>query len=103
MRELPFSIMLDASNDHGLAKMYPINVRIFGINCSYIMKTFFDLNLIEGVNASIPAAMFPSVDKLFQKFQIQCECCLAIVVDNTNANIGDHNSTKSRALKKVPL
>ena len=56
--------MLDASNDHVLAKMYPINVRIFGINCSYIMKTFFDMNLIEGVNASIPAAIFPSVDKL---------------------------------------
>ena len=95
--------MLDASNDNGLAKMYPINIRIFDINCSCVMKTFFDMNLIEGVNASIPAAMFPSVDKLFQKFQIKWEYYLAIVVDNTNANIGDHNSIKSRALKKVPL
>ena len=32
------------------------------------------------------------------------EYCLAIGVDNTNANIGDHYSIKSRALQKiVPL
>ena len=32
MREVPFSIMLDASNDEGLEKMFPITVRIFDIN-----------------------------------------------------------------------
>ena len=45
MQQLPFSIMLDASNDTGLEKMYPITVRIFDINYSRVMTKFFDMNL----------------------------------------------------------
>ena len=100
MQELPFSIMLDASNDNGLAKMYPITVRIFDINDSRVMTKLIDMNLIEGASASTAAAMFSSVDKEFEKFQIPWEYCLAIGVDNRNANIGDHNSIKSRAIQK---
>ena len=32
MTQAPFSIMLDGSNDTGLQKMYPVTVRIFGVN-----------------------------------------------------------------------
>ena len=47
MQELPFSIMLDATNDNDLAKIYPITVRIFNTNYSSVMTKFFDMNLIE--------------------------------------------------------
>ena len=104
MQELPFSIMLDPSNDNGLAKMYPITGRIFDINFTRVMTKFFDMNLMERASASTAAVMFSSIDKQFEKSQIPWEHCLAIGVDKRNANIGDHNSIKSRALQKiVPL
>ena len=100
MQELPFSIMLDASNDNGLANMYPSTMRIFYMNYSRVMKMFFDVNLTEGVSASTAATILSSIGKQFEKFHIPWEYCLAIEVDNTNANIGDHNSIKSRASQK---
>ena len=67
MQELAFSIMLD-NLDNGFAKIYPITVRIFDINYSRVMTKFFDMNLIEGANASTAAAIFSSVNKQFGKF-----------------------------------
>ena len=56
-----------------------------------------------GINASTAAAMFLSKNKQFLKFQIR-EYYLAIGVDNTNSNLGNHNSIKSHAFQKiVPL
>ncbi|CAB4033387.1 Hypothetical predicted protein [Paramuricea clavata] len=72
----PFSIMIDGSNDNGIAKMYPITVRIYDDEFNRVMTKFFDMNLIEGR--------------------------LRLGVDNTNVNIGEHDSIKSRVLANEP-
>ena len=64
------------------------------------MTKFFDMNLIEGSDASTAAAMFESVDNQLTNHEITCDYCLAIRLDNTNANVGEHNSIKSRAREK---
>ena len=64
------------------------------------MAKFFDMNLMEGGDASTAAEMFSIVDKLFVKHGISWDFVTALGVDNTNANIGEHNSLKSRALEK---
>ena len=92
--------MLDASNDNGPAKNYPITVRIFDIDYSRVMTKFFEMILIAGANASPAAAMISSVDKQLKTIQIPWEYCLAIGVDNKNTNIGDHKSIKSCTLQK---
>ena len=92
--------MLDASNDNGPAKIYPITVRIFDIDYSRIMTKFFEMTLIAGANASPAAAMISSGDKQLKTIQIPWEYCLAIGVDNKNTNIGDHKSIKSCILQK---
>ena len=102
MKELPFSMMLDASNDTGLSKMYPVTIRIFDMNYNRIMTKFFDMNLLEGRDASTAAHQFQSVDQLLEKHEIPWSYCTAIGVDNTNANIGNRNSIKTRALEKNP-
>ena len=58
------------------------------------------MNLTEGRDATTAAEMFSSVDKFFIKHGISWDFLTALVVDNTNANIGEHNSLKSRALEK---
>ena len=69
-QELPFSIILDASNDNGPAKIYPITVRIFNIDYSRVLTKFFEMILIAGANASPAAAMISSVDKQLKTIQM---------------------------------
>ena len=81
--------MLDGSSDTGVLKMFPVTVRIFDINHQRIITKLFHI-----------AEMFSSVDELFIKRGISWDFVTALGVDNTNANIGEHNFLKSRALEK---
>lgn len=67
MKKFPFSFMIDGSNDTGIAKMYPITVRIYDVNFNRVMTKFFDMNLIEGSTSGTAATIFQHVDALFQK------------------------------------
>ena len=58
------------------------------------------MNLIDGTDASTAEAMFQSVDNQLNNHDISCDYCLTIGLYNTNVNIGDHNSIKSRAKEK---
>ena len=40
--------MLDGGNDTGLAKMFPVTVRVFDINFNRGMAKFLDMNVMEG-------------------------------------------------------
>lgn len=64
------------------------------------MTKFLDMNLLEGRDASTADVMFESVDSLLTKNDIRWDYCMAIGLDNTNANIGEHNSIKTRAKEK---
>ena len=100
MQNMPYSLMLDVSNDNGIQKMFPITVRIFDETFSRIMTKFFDMNLLEGRDASTADVMFESVDNVLATNDIQWDHWIAIGLDNTNVNIGEHNSIKSHAKEK---
>ncbi len=100
MQNLPYCLMLDSSNDNGLEKMFPVTVRIYDVNFGRVLTKFLDMNLLEGREASTADAMFQSVDELLERNSIDWDFCVAIGLDNTNVNIGDHNSIKSRAKEK---
>ena len=100
MRTEPFSIMLDASNDTGLYKMFPVTVRIFDTNFDRMMMKFLDMNKLVGRNASTTAFEFNSIDELFTRFELSWKNVTGLGVDNTNSNIGAHNSLKQKGLLK---
>ena len=100
--KFPFSFMIDGSNDTGIAKMYPITVCIYDVNFNRVMTKFFDMNLIEGSTSGTAATIFQHVDALFQKYEISWHSVTGLGVDNTNVNIGAHDSIKSRVLGKEP-
>ena len=102
-QNLPFSLMLNGSNDTGIQNMFPVTFRIYDIQFSRIMTKFFDMKLLERVTASLAESMFSSVDDLFSKHSIPWDYCMAIGLDNANANIGEHNSIKSRAREKMTI
>ena len=103
MQNMPYNLMLDASNDKGIQKMFPIMVRIFDETFSRIMTKFFEINLLEGRDASTADVMFESVDNVLTTNDIQWDHCMAIGLDNSNINIGEHNSIKSRAKEKTKI
>ena len=100
MTQCPFRIMLGESNDKGLQKMYPVTVRTFDVNFNHVMTKSFHMYLLEGTDASTAASTFDRVNNLFERYNIQWDHCMGIVLDNTNANIGERNSTKSQACQK---
>ncbi len=100
MQNMPYSLMLDSSNDNNIQKMFPITVRIFDETFSRIMTKFLDMNLLEGRDALTADVMFESVDTILTENNVRWDHCMAIGLDNTNVNIGEHNSIKSRAKEK---
>ena len=64
------------------------------------MTKLSDMNLMKGRDAFTAAEMFSKINKIFIKHGIFWDFVTAFGVDNTNANIGEHNSLKSRALEK---
>ena len=70
MSQSPLSIMVDGSNDAGLEKMFPICVRIFDVNFNRIMTKFFDMNMLEGTDASAAEHMFTSIENQLLKNEL---------------------------------
>ena len=96
VRTEPFSIMLDASSDTGLYKMFPITVRIFDTNFDRIKAKFLDMNMPLGPNASMAAFEFNSIEELFTRFELSWKNVTGLGVDNTNSNISAHNLLKQK-------
>ena len=80
--------------------MVAMIVSIYDIQFYRIMTKIFDMNLLEGATASTTERMFNSVNDLFSKHNIPWDYCMAIGLDNTTANIREHNSIKSRVTEK---
>ena len=87
-------------DDTGIAKMYPITVRSYDVEFNRVMTEFFDMNLTEGRTSRTAATIFEHVDSVFDNYAIQWSFVTGFGVDNTNVNIGEHDSIKSRVLEK---
>ena len=94
--------MVDGSNDAGLEKMFPISICIFDVNFNRIMTKFFDMNMLQGRDASTAEHMFTSIENQLQTNNLSWDMVMEIGLDNTNASIGDHNLIKSQAVERNP-
>ena len=75
---------------HGIAKMYPITVRILDSEFGRVMATFFDMNLIEGRSSATAATIFEHVDAIFEKHGVRWSSVTGIGVDNGKVAKGCH-------------
>ena len=82
-------------------KCFPSQLgRLYDVQFNRIMTHFFDMNLLKGRDSSTAEVMFNSIDSQLSKHEISWDNCVALGVGNTNANIGAHNSIKSRTQAK---
>ena len=100
MTQSPFGIMFHGSNDIGLQKLYRVTVLVFDGNFNHIMTKFFNMNWLEGTDASIAASMLDSRNNFFEQYNIQWDHCMGIGLENMNANIGEWNSIASHVCQK---
>ena len=85
MKNNPFSLATDGSNDSGLQKMNPLTVRIFDTNRGCITTRFLDMCM---TSASTAEAIFSKIDDTLQHFEIDWNKCVAFGVDITSVNMG---------------
>ena len=58
MKEYPFALAVDGSNDIGLQKMNPLTVRIFDLESGLVCTKFLDMCLISGTDAGRAEKIF---------------------------------------------
>ena len=100
MKNWPFNIMADRSNNTGLEKMLPVSVRIFDVNFGRVMTKFFDMNLLSDRDSGTAEVIFDKIDAQFTNPGVSWKNINGLGIDNTNANIGNCSSLKIRVLKK---
>ena len=75
--------------------MYPITVRVFDAEFGRVLTKFFYVNLLEGSSSGTAATIFEHVDAVFDKNGVSWNSVTGLGIDNTNVNIGAHDSIKS--------
>ncbi|XP_041482851.1 uncharacterized protein LOC121429723 isoform X2 [Lytechinus variegatus] len=101
LREQPFSLSTDGSNDTGLEKMNPMTVKLFDINQGVVYR-FLDMCTTSGSAAATAQTIFSKMDEVFSSEEIPWHNCIALSLDNASVNMGVRNSIKSRVLHVNP-
>ena len=100
MKDRPYSVSIDGSNDTGKEKMNPITVKVFDID--KVKHKFLDMCTTSGRGAGTAEVIFNKMDTVLQRFCIPWGNCVSLSVDNTSVNLGARNSLCSRIQAVVP-
>ncbi|KAK6466623.1 hypothetical protein HHUSO_G36086, partial [Huso huso] len=96
MRNRPYTLSTDGSNDTGREKMNPLTVKLFDVD--RVEHMFLDMCITTGTNAATAETIFEKMDSVLRKDNIPWQNCVGLSVDNANVNMGVCNSIKSRIL-----
>ena len=99
MRNGPFSIAVDGSNNSGIERMNPLTVKIFDTNRGVVSTQFLDMCMSS---ESTAAGIFAKIQGVFDTHNIMRSKYAGVGLDNTSANIDCRNSTKTRIVKENP-
>ena len=96
MKEKPYSIAVDGSNDAGLLKMNPLTVRVF--TPDGVSVQLLDMCMSKG---SAAADIFGKMDEVLKRYGVCWSKCVSVGVDNTSVNLGKRNSIMTRVREKT--
>lgn len=71
IQEDALRIMVPASNDTGIQKIFPVTVQIYDTRFDRMMPKFFDMNLLKGRDVFTAKPMFQTVNNLFPAHSIR--------------------------------
>ena len=99
MKNAPYSLATDGSNDNGLKKMNPLTVQIYDVNLKRVKTSLLDMCLSSG---SMAEKLFQGINDCLAGHRIPWENCIAFSVDNTNVNMGKNNSILTHVKQQNP-
>ena len=103
MKDNLFSLVNDGSSDTGIQKMNAVCAHIFDVNRSNKMEIkLYDMCITSGEDCSKAETLFNAIDSAFVTDELSWKQCVSVGLDNTNVNMGNRNSVKSRVLQKNP-
>lgn len=93
MKTHPFSLATDGSNDNGSDQLYPVVVRYYNSELKKVITELLCIASCDG--ASTGENIFNLLDKVFQKWGIPWENCLAFGCDNASVMTGIHKGVSA--------
>ncbi|KAK6466758.1 hypothetical protein HHUSO_G35875 [Huso huso] len=82
MRNRPYTLSTDGSNDTGREKMNPLTVKLFDVD--RVEHMFLDMCITTGTNAATAETIFEKMDSVLRKDNIPWQNCVGLSVDNAN-------------------
>ena len=92
MKDKPFSLAVDGSNDAGLHKMNPVTVRTYDSVTGFVTTRLLDMCLTSGTSSGTAATISDAMNSALDACEILWSNCICVSVDNTSVNMGKHSS-----------
>ena len=86
MKNMPFCLSIDGSNNTGTEKMNPMTVKLFDVNC--VQHRFLDMCTTAGSEAAMTETIFSKMDSVLTKHGVPWKNCISLSVYNTSVNMG---------------
>ena len=99
MKEQLYALVNDGTSATGLKKMNAVCCQIFDVDASKRVEfQFYDMCATSGEPCSKASTLFEAIDGTLTKDGLDWDNIVSTGLDNTNANIGNKYSIKSRIL-----
>ena len=95
MKEKPFSLLIDGSNDTGIEKLIPLTVRIYDNNQRQVVTLLLDMCTTSGRDCGTADI---KIDSIMSQYDISWGQCIGFGVENTSVNVGVHKSIMTHVL-----
>ncbi|XP_029958819.1 uncharacterized protein LOC115396888 isoform X2 [Salarias fasciatus] len=100
MRENPFTLVTDGSNDTGLEKMNPLTVRVF--DTTKVVHRFLHMCTRSGRSCGTADVIYKEIHSVLKENEIPWKNCVGLSVGNAPVNISAENSIAAKMLQENP-
>ena len=101
IKNQPFSLSVDGSNDAGLKKMNPLAVKFFDVKRQKVVFNLLDMCTTSGETAATAESISSAINDVFEKHTLSWTNVVAISMDNTSVNFGRRSGILTRLQREL--